>query len=145
MVSWWRRELGLGDTGADVSLVQRKLKCYSEGVYDHETEARVKALQKRLGRPVTGRVDRDTAEALGEAPRASLTPSWYSRALARDDYGADVAELRRMLGLPAGDYFDREVEDAVRRFQSSIGMTPDGVVEMTVATALGEDVPLIQT
>ena len=145
MVTWFRRELDQGDEGPDVELVQRKLRCFRSGVYDLETASRVRALQKRLGAPVTGILDRDTAEALGESPVAGQTPSWYVRALFLDDCGDDVAELRRMLGLSPSACFDEEVDQAVRRFQSSLAVTPNGVVDVTVAIALGDDVPLSQT
>ena len=141
---WWRRELGLGDRGPDVDLLQLKLRCFEQGTYGPETEARVRALQKRLGRPVTGRLDRETAEALGEAPRASQRPEWYVRTLCPGDTGEDVRALRRMLGLSDGDKFTRGVEDAVRRLQSSLGIPPDGTVDADIAIVLGEDVPLLQ-
>jgi peptidoglycan hydrolase-like protein with peptidoglycan-binding domain len=142
---WWRRELELGDTGPDVDVLQRKLRCVSRGVYDAETQARVRALQKRLGRPVTGRLDQETAQGLGDLPTASQAPSWYVRNLVLGDEGEDVAELRRMLGLSPSQKFTETVEMAVRRFQSGLGIPPDGVVGADVAIALGDDVPLTQT
>lgn len=144
MVSWWRRDLSLGDQGPDVEVVQRKLRCWQNGVYDFETTARVRALQKRLELPVTGVVDQDTAEALGELPTALQVPSWYQRELVLGDEGEDVAALRRMLGLRPAPLFDRVCEDAVRRLQSERGVVPNGHANLDVARWLGEDVPLRQ-
>lgn len=42
--------------------------------------------------------------------------------------GPDVAECRWLLGLPDGDTYDTETERAVRAFQSTHGLTIDGVV-----------------
>ena len=145
MPSWWRRELQYGDTGPDVEVVQRKLRCWTSGVYDVETQARVRAVQKRVGRPMTGSLDRETAEALGELATASLRPAWYKSEIGHGARGADVAELRRMLGLREGNFYDQEAEEAVRRFQSSLRIWPDGICDLTVAIALGSDVPLSQT
>ena len=141
-VSWWRQPLSLGATGPDVEVVQRKLKCWQNGVYDFETTARVRALQNARGLPVTGVVDEDTAEALGELPTASQMPSWYQGERKLGDEGDDIRELRRMLGLSAIPYFDRVCEDAVRRLQSEHGVKPDGHANIDVACWLGEDVPL---
>lgn len=144
MVTWFRRDLSLGDRGPDVEIVQRKLRCWQNGIYDFETAARVRRLQNRLGAPVTGIVDADTAEALGDLPTAFHVPSWYVREMHLGDTGEDVAMLRTMLGLRPINQFDQVCEDAVRRLQSQHEVTPDGRANIDVAVWLGEDVPLLK-
>jgi peptidoglycan hydrolase-like protein with peptidoglycan-binding domain len=142
MASWFHRELELGCTGADVDLVRRKLNAPAGAGYDADLEARVRGVQRKYGLPVTGRVDSDTADAIGEPARMGLTPEWFRRPLAAGDHGDDVEHLSTMLGLPATTAFSPEIEAAVRRLQSELRMTPTGVVDEAVAVAIGDDVPL---
>lgn len=143
MVSWFHRELTIGCVGADVELVRRKLNAPSIGEYDRDLEARVRGLQRSAGLPATGIVDSETADAIGEPARLGLVPEWFRRPLGPGDHGNDVESLSVMLGLPATTAFTPEVEAAVRRAQSQLHLTPTGMVDESVAIALGDDVPLV--
>jgi peptidoglycan hydrolase-like protein with peptidoglycan-binding domain len=142
MPSWFIRELSRGMEGPDIFAMQRLIKMVSNGVFDRETEAHVRAVQLANGLRSTGVVDADTAEVIGELERHGLVPDWFSRPLGSGDSGEDVERLRWLLGLPRAGVFDEAVEVAVRQYQSAHGITPDGTVNKTVATMLGEEVPL---
>lgn len=142
MPSWFRRDLSFGCQGPDVIVVQRKLKMIATGVYDRNTEARVRAVQMEHNLPPSGRVDAVTAEHIGEVERHGLVPDWFTRPLAVGATGADVEQLRYLLGLPRAGVFDEVVEDHVRRFQSQHRVQPDGVVAEETAILLGEEVPV---
>jgi murein L,D-transpeptidase YcbB/YkuD len=45
--------------------------------------------------------------------------------------------LRQALGIPANDNFDADADVAVRKFQTSHGLTVDGVVGTMTRHALG--------
>lgn len=142
MVSWFRRDLAQGDSGPDVQVVQRKLKILATGVFDLETEARVRAIQKQHDLPATGVVDELTAGAIGESERHGLVPDWFTGPLALGDTGEAVEHVRWLLGFPRAGAFDLEVEARLRRFQSAHKLHPTGVLTLEVATLLGEDVPV---
>lgn len=142
MPSWFRRDLAFGAIGPDVIVVQRKLKMVATGVYDRETEARVRAVQMEHHLTPSGSVDAVTAEHIGEVERHGLVPDWFTRTLALGAEGDDVEQLRYLLGLPRAGAFDVVVEDHVRRFQSQHRIHPDGIVTEAVAILLGEEVPV---
>lgn len=56
--------IGRGDEGPAVDFIQRKLFAPLTGVYDEETESRVRGFQLSRGCRVTGHVDQDTADEL---------------------------------------------------------------------------------
>jgi peptidoglycan hydrolase-like protein with peptidoglycan-binding domain len=142
MPSWFRRELAFGAIGPDVIVVQRKLKMIATGVYDRDTEARVRAVQMEYHLVPTGRVDEATAQRIGEVERHGLVPDWFTRTLALGDEGEDVEQLRYLLGLPRAGIFDSVLEDRVRQFQSQHRIHPDGTVSEQVAILIGEEVPV---
>jgi len=83
MASWFSRILTVGCVGADVELVQRKLRASTlSGVYDAETASRVRGVQFADKLLVTGMVDATTANAIGESIRFGFTPDWFHRDLA---------------------------------------------------------------
>jgi peptidoglycan hydrolase-like protein with peptidoglycan-binding domain len=141
LATWFQRILTIGNTGADVSLVQRKLKALNTGVYDRETAARVRGLQHERSLPATGIVDYATSDAIGESVRLGMPPDWYGHELGLWATGADVERLRELLGLEPHGRFDRDVEAAVRRFQSAHRLPLTGRVTQTDATVLGDDAP----
>lgn len=140
--SWFRRELAFGSIGPDVIVVQRKLKMIATGVYDRDTEARVRAVQIEHHLTPTGRVDAPTAERIGEVERHGLVPDWFTRPLALGDTGPDVEQARYLLGFPRAGEFDEVIEAAVRRFQSQHRIEPDGTLSEQVAILMGEEVPV---
>ena len=142
MASWYSRILTLGCVGADVRLVQRKLRASNiSGLFDAETAARVRGIQLAGKLPVTGVVDSTTADAIGESIRLGMIPDWFSRDMAVGDTGDDVARLRALLGFSPDTGFDASLEAAVRRFQSAHHLPLTGVMGEADATALGDDAP----
>jgi peptidoglycan hydrolase-like protein with peptidoglycan-binding domain len=142
VASWFSRILTVGCVGADVELVQRKLRASNiTGLFDAETASRVRGLQWADKLPVTGMVDYTTSDAIGESIRLGMIPDWFSRDMVTGCTGADVTRLRSLLGLPDGDGFDAPVEAAVRRFQSTHHLPLTGVMGEADATALGDDAP----
>ncbi len=136
MPSWYSRPLSIGDEGRDVEVVQRKLGARISGVYQEDTARRVRGVQRKMGLLESGEVDTETAEAIGERADVGLPPEWFTRTLRLNDIGEDVAQLRDLLGLVPGALFTHEVEDAVRRFQSSRQITPTGVVDTALILSL---------
>lgn len=59
------------------------------------------------------------------------------RVLRKGDRGADVAAVRKALCMIEGDTFDQAMDDAVRAFQGSHGLNPDGAVGKMTLGALG--------
>jgi peptidoglycan hydrolase-like protein with peptidoglycan-binding domain len=142
MASWYSRILTVGMVGADVELVQRKLRASTlSGVYDAETASRVRGVQFADKLPVTGIVDSTTANAIGESIRLGMIPDWFHRDMVTGDTGDDVTRLRALLGLPDGDRFEVALEAAVRRFQSAHHLPLTGQVHEKDAVALGDDAP----
>lgn len=137
--SWYHREIGLGDYGADVNIVRRKLG-FPPGQYTREVSRLITGLCSRHGIAVLEEVTPEVAVLLGETEAASagLTPEWYVREIGPGDTGHDVSSLRQILGLPAGDVFDRACDNAVRRFQSGCGVNPTGRVDDDLARLLGD-------
>jgi peptidoglycan hydrolase-like protein with peptidoglycan-binding domain len=141
VASWYQRVLTIGCVGADVDLVQRKLKALNTGTYDRETAARVRGVQHEHSLPVTGVVDHATSDAIGESCRRGLLPDWFSHELGLWAVGDDVHRLRTLLGLEPRGRFDRDVESKVRRFQSAHRLPLTGRITQADAIALGDDTP----
>ena len=122
---WWGGDIGPGDTGGRVTIVQRMLLCYPTGAMDNSTVAAVRGFQVALGIEPSGWVDAETAAALG--PRASdeVLPEWFKGApLHPGDPGYEVATS--VVGGP----------DAVRRLQGNHGLPPTGIVDEATARLL---------
>ena len=135
--AWFVRELVEGDTGDDVLIVQRKLGVPMTGVMDLTTQSRIRGFQKQHGLQETGTMNDETAGQVGDKASKDLPPEWYTRPLSDGDSGKDVAALRIALGQPnLPDYFDKALGDAVRRFQSSVGLKPTGKVTKSTAVAI---------
>lgn len=137
--SWYQREIGIGDYGPDVNVVRRKLG-FPPGQYTREVARLIAGLCSRHRIAVTEEVTPEVATILGEteAAVAGLTPEWYIREVGPGDTGHDVSSIRQVLGLPAGDLFDRTTENAIRRFQSGCGVVPTGRVDADLARLLGD-------
>lgn len=124
---WFYRDLYEGDSGADVGVVAVKL-----GSADHsmtaELTARVRGAQRHQGLPVTGIVDRATAEALGESAAYGLVPRWFQDSL--------IDETGLRLALHISSYAD--LQDAIRRFQSAHHRYPTGDMDESLAVEIGE-------
>lgn len=65
------------------------------------------------------------------------SPAWYTRPLSYGDEGEDVKEAQRLLDDVAVDgIFGRGMQAAVRQFQRTAGLVPDGVIGPMTAAAL---------
>ena len=115
--AWYYRHLVEDDQGDDVLIVQRKIGAPMTGVLDTTTMSRVRGLQRAHGLPETGEVGGRTAWLIGDKASAGLPPEWFSA------------------GNPPPGMRD---PDAVRRFQSSVGLQPTGVIDRDTAVALAD-------
>ena len=138
-VTWFTRDLVLGDEGPDVLFVQRRLGLDQSGVFDESTARAVRGLQRAKGLPMTGKVDKGTAGAVGERARKGRAPSWFSRPLGLGDHGEDVFALTDALGLVADSRFTAEVESAVLRIQSAAGYPLTGVADEKLVVRIDGD------
>jgi len=125
--SWFAREIGYGDEGDDVKIVQRKVDAPVTGVFDDETAARVRGVQKKMAKKQTGVVDASTAEKLGEKATAGQVPARF---------GSDGAELRVREILRLSNI--EPLDSALRRFQSQIGLDVHGELDEATAVALAD-------
>ena len=137
---WWPGELAFASDGEWLTVVQRKLGAPLTGVYDEETEARIRGVQMSHDIKPTGLVDEQTAEVLGEDPVAGLVPHWFDGELELWSAGPAVCAVRCRLGQvnKQDDRFDPDVEAAVRRFQSGNQLPVTGRVDEATAIELGE-------
>jgi peptidoglycan hydrolase-like protein with peptidoglycan-binding domain len=126
---------------AGIQVALRALGLYCgpiDGVVGPATVAAIKAAQKREHLPVTGIADVRTRAALGPLGR----PLFGERALARRDFGFDVAVLQFILlrdGVYKGaldGYLGAETEAAVRSYQRRMGLAADGVAGPSTVAAL---------
>lgn len=137
--AWFTRELVEGDEGDDVLIVQRKLGAFPTGVMDQQTMTRIRGFQKKHGLEETGTMTKKTAAKAGEKAAKGQTPDWYERALSEGDTGDDVLSLRHAVGQPdLPNYYDNTLADAVRRFQSEVGIKPTGKLDKSTAVALAD-------
>lgn len=122
-----------GSTGDDVKrlqriLVERKLLDYTgiDGSFGSQTESAVKSFQQSNGLTVDGIVGPQTWQALPADPD---TPE-----LSNGSTGSEVSAMQQPLknaGLyngPIDGIFGSNTEAAVRAYQTSRGVTSDGVV-----------------
>ncbi len=140
------RTLKRGDTGPEVKELQRLLQeagfydAILSGFYGPKTEAAVLRYQQDTGLTPTGEADSTTLAQLqgSNPPITSLPPENISNnpfprtLIEKDDTGADVAELQRILkalnyytGRISGE-FDTRTEAALIRFQRDTGLVTDG-------------------
>jgi murein DD-endopeptidase MepM/ murein hydrolase activator NlpD len=114
-----------------------------DGVAGPSTTAAVRAFQRRAHLSVDGVVGPQTRAALGRYGRHTLG----SRPLALRAFGWDVAELQFLLawhGFPSGPFdgrFGRRTRGALRRFQRSAGLRPEGVAGAGTLAALRAPLP----
>lgn len=124
---WFYRDLSLGDTGDDVLIVQRRLVAPLTGVFDDDTAARVRGVQKMARKKQTGVVDAATAEAIGEKATAGQMPEWF---------GTDRADqrVRDLLGLSMLE----PLGEALLRYQSENGLDLSGELDEPTARLLAD-------
>ena len=107
-----------------------------DGVYGPETADAVTALQKESGLPETGFVDRATAAAHSmpwcSPRRATLRPRQSTTAAA-------VQSTLKLAGYwdgPVDGQWTEELTDALKAFQSALGVSPTGAVDAATLNAL---------
>lgn len=109
-----------------------------DAIIGPHTLAAVRTFQRTHGLPVTGLADVRTRRALGPLG----TPLFGSRALARGEFGWDVAVLQFLLvrhgvNVPVNAYMDGPTVRGLRRYQRELHLPPDGVAGPATFTALG--------
>jgi len=105
-----------------------------DGVYGPITVQAVQDLQKAAGLPVTGTVDKATADAL----QATLAAKSGASAQASVASTAAVQQTLKLLGYWDGavdGVWTPELTDAVKSFQSKLGVEPTGAVDATTIAA----------
>lgn len=159
------RTLKLGCNGTDVQALQQRLKdlgYFTATVttnFGSVTQSAVKALQKAKGLTADGIVGRTTYNAIyagapaaspaataSAAPTATAAPA-YGRlqnqtALKKGDSGTDVRDLQ--MALKQKGFFNSEItgkfdsltQDAVMKFQRSMGLDIDGIAGNYTLSAL---------
>lgn len=132
------QKLQRGDKGDAVKELQQLLKkrnCYNydeiTGYFGNATEEGVRKFQSQVGLTVDGVAGEDTLAKL----KSSSTKTLKSDSLARGMEGDKVKQVQQRLkdlGLytepKITGFYGPKTEDAVKDFQSSVGMTADGVV-----------------
>jgi len=132
--------LQLDDTGDAVKVLQEKLKILGfyhalvTGIFGLSTEVGVRAFQREFGLAETGIVDREMWELLFQLTDVA-SPISDHEVLRLGDSGSEVRELQLKLrallyytGQVTGN-FDKETENAVKRFQFNNDITTTGVVD----------------
>jgi murein L,D-transpeptidase YcbB/YkuD len=106
-----------------------------DGIYGPLTVAAVEALQEANGLPVTGTVDKATAEAL----QVELEALGGAAAQAEVASTAAVQQTLKLLGLwdgPVDGVWTPELTQALQALQVELGVEPTGTVDAATVTAL---------
>ena len=105
-----------------------------DGIYGPMTVQAVQDLQKAAGLPVTGTMDKATADAL----QATLAAKTGASAQASVASTAAVQQTLKLLGYwdgPVDGVWTPELTDAVKSFQIKLGVEPTGTVDATTIAA----------
>ena len=138
--AWFWRILLPGDSGPDVKIVQRKLGAPITGFMDNQTAAFVRGFQKKHNLEENGFVTKKTAAKLGEKASKGQAPEWFHHPLEAGDSCEHVELAREAFGLPLLPAFvDDTLTDAVRRFQASRkGLKTTGKIDKATAVAMAD-------
>ena len=115
-----------------------------DGVYGPATVEAVEALQKAHGLPVTATVDKATAAAL-QADLQAKGGAAAQRALVST---AAVQETLKLAGFwdgPVDGIWTPALTDALKAFQTKLGVKPTGTVDAATVTALNESIATART
>jgi peptidoglycan hydrolase-like protein with peptidoglycan-binding domain len=114
-----------------------------DGLYGPSTVAAVEALQKSAGLPVTGLVDQATSAALDAAVAAK-------GGAAASQIAAQTAAVQSTLKLagywtgPVDGKWTPELTDALKRFQTALGVPATGAVDAATLNALEDAIAKAQ-
>lgn len=114
-----------------------------DGVYGPATVAAVEDLQEANGLPVTGTVDKATAEAL-QAELMALGGAAAKESVATT---AAVQQTLKLTGLwdgPVDGIWTPELTEALKEFQTALGVEPTGNVDAATITAFQNAVTELQ-
>jgi peptidoglycan hydrolase-like protein with peptidoglycan-binding domain len=106
-----------------------------DGVYGPETVDAVQSLQKAHGLPSTGTVDKATAAAL----HSDLTAKGGAIAKEEVSSTAAVQQTLKLAGFwdgPVDGEWTPELTDALKEFQTQLGVKPSGTVDAATIAAL---------
>jgi peptidoglycan hydrolase-like protein with peptidoglycan-binding domain len=115
-----------------------------DGVYGPATVEAVEALQKAHGLPVTGTVDKATAAAL----QADLQAKGGAAAQQAFVSIAAVQQTLKLAGFwdgPVDGTWTPALTDALKAFQTKLGVKPTGTVDAATITALNESIATART
>ena len=132
-----------------------------DGVFDRETEQALRAFQRAVGLPVTGRADRPTWEQLYAAYVADVEGRRAPRRIAHfpeipENYAVELGETQFLVSIiqhalselsviydgigevPVSGSYDARTAEAVRAFQAVNRLPTTGAVDRTTWNALAD-------
>ena len=115
-----------------------------DGVYGPVTVAAVEDLQKASGLPVTGTVDKATAEAL-QAELVALGGAAAQESVAAT---AAVQQTLKLVGFwdgPVDGMWTPALTEAVQAFQVELGVEPTGTVDAATISAFEKAIAELQS
>lgn len=132
-----------GSRGAAVKKLQEDLRRlgYNSPVtefFGPETEQAVKKFQQSRKIAANGVADQRTLNLIQIALSTNCSSPGQFPVLRFDDKGPCVTKLQQLLkyneyyNMPLTDYFGRETEQAVRRFEQNNELQPDGIADASV-------------
>ena len=132
-----RSQLALGNIGNDVTALQSKLNDFygptlcTDGCFGTDTEALVKQFQQNCAIAVDGIVGNQTWSSLDSiTPYAQMVHIYARQGETSDEVIFLQARLNYYFGaeLSVDGCFDAATTDQVKRFQSTVQITVDGIV-----------------
>jgi peptidoglycan hydrolase-like protein with peptidoglycan-binding domain len=106
-----------------------------DGVYGPKTVDAVEALQKAHGLPTTGTVDKATAAAL-EGDLAAKGGATAAQQVASTSAVQQTLKLAGLWDGPVDGKWTPELTDALKEFQTELGVKPTGTVDAATVAAL---------
>ena len=135
LTAYKRAGLRPGSTGAAVRAAQRALKVPVTGRYDAATTRAVLAVQKRWRLAQSGRVDARTWNRI-ELTRYPWLP-YVGHTLQLGSRGPAVSALQRVLGVKADGVLGPQTAAVLRGTKARLGLRPTGIVDKATWTAFG--------
>jgi peptidoglycan hydrolase-like protein with peptidoglycan-binding domain len=136
-----------GSRGAEVKKLQENLKRLGlnspvTDFFGPETEQAVIRFQKNQGLTANGVVDQKTQQAIQNALTGNCSRAGQYPSLRLGDKGACVKKLQQLLkyneyyNRPLTDYFGKETQQAVIKFEENNELQPDGIADPEVWKAI---------